>query len=145
LNATIEAARAGDAGKGFAVVAGEVKDLAQETAKATEEIAGQVGAIQHDTKRAVAAIGRIGEVIASINEYQGSIAAMVEEQSTTTGEMSRSVSEIATGAHGIAHDTRELAGAATNTATAVERTREASAVLTDMAGELERLVEPFRY
>jgi methyl-accepting chemotaxis protein len=145
LNATIEAARAGDAGKGFAVVAGEVKDLAQETAKATEEIATQVAAIQNDTRRAVEAIGRIGDVITSVNEYQGSIAAMVEEQSATAGEMSRSVSEIARGADGIAGDTSELADAATNTATAVDQTRHVSSTLTGMAAALQGVIEPFRY
>jgi len=145
LNATIEAARAGDAGKGFAVVAGEVKDLAQETAKATEDIATQVGAIQNDTRRAVEAIGRIADVITSVNEYQGSIAAMVEEQSATAGEMSRSVSEIAQGAEGIAGDTSDLANTARDTAAAVDHTRDAAAALTGMADALHRLIQPFRY
>ncbi|PFG32256.1 methyl-accepting chemotaxis protein [Sanguibacter antarcticus] len=102
LNATIEAARAGEAGKGFAVVASEVKDLAQETARATEDIARRVEAIQLDTVSAVAAIGEISEIIASINDYQLTIASAVEEQTATTQEMSRSVTEAATGSGEIA-------------------------------------------
>ncbi len=97
LNATIEAARAGEAGKGFAVVADEVKELARETARATEDIARRVEAIQADTGGAVAAIGRIGEVIGQINDYQLTIASAVEEQTATTNEMSRSVAEAAAG------------------------------------------------
>ena len=102
LNATIEAARAGEAGKGFAVVASEVKDLAQETARATEDIARRVEAIQLDTVSAVAAIGEISEIIASINDYQLTIASAVEEQTATTNEMARSVTEAATGSGEIA-------------------------------------------
>ena len=103
LNATIEAARAGDAGKGFAVVAGEVKDLAQETAKATEDIARRIEAIQSDTGGAVEAIGRISSIIEQINDYSATIAAAVEEQTVTTSEMSRNVAEAATGTSQIAH------------------------------------------
>ncbi|MEU8661257.1 methyl-accepting chemotaxis protein, partial [Actinoplanes philippinensis] len=91
LNATIEAARAGESGKGFAVVASEVKDLAQETAKATEDISQRVQAIQADTESAVAAITRIGEVIEKINQFQTTIASAVEEQTATTAAMSRNV------------------------------------------------------
>ncbi|MDI6103978.1 methyl-accepting chemotaxis protein [Actinoplanes sp. NEAU-A12] len=94
-NATIEAARAGDMGKGFAVVASEVKDLAQETARATEDIGTRVAAIQADTAGAVAAIEEISEIIGQINEFQTTIASAVEEQTVTTNEMSRNVSEAA--------------------------------------------------
>ena len=102
LNATIEAARAGDAGKGFAVVASEVKDLAQETAKATEDISRRVNAIQADTTNAVAAIGEISRIIARINDYQVTIASAVEEQTATTSEMNRNVNEAAIGSAEIA-------------------------------------------
>ncbi|MCL2455086.1 MAG: methyl-accepting chemotaxis protein [Micrococcales bacterium] len=110
LNATIEAARAGDAGKGFAVVAGEVKDLAQETAKATEDIARRIEAIQADTGGAVEAIGRISSIIEQINDYSATIAAAVEEQTVTTSEMSRNVAEAATGSSQIAENITEVAG-----------------------------------
>lgn len=102
LNATIEAARAGDAGKGFAVVAGEVKDLAAETAKATDEITGKTAKIQEDTNAAIAAMSRITEIIHQINDFQTTIAAAVEQQTATTQEMSRSVSEAATGSATVA-------------------------------------------
>jgi methyl-accepting chemotaxis protein len=145
LNATIEAARAGETGKGFAVVAGEVKDLAQETAKATEDIARQVGAIQADTGRAVEAIARIGEVIGQINVHQSAISATVEEQSATTNEMSRSVTEISDGTDRIADRISEVARSANEAADQVKQSREAAAALTRMAAELERVVGQFRY
>jgi methyl-accepting chemotaxis protein len=97
LNATIEAARAGDAGKGFAVVASEVKDLAQETAKATEDIVRRVETIQADTSGAVAAIGEISAIIERINDIQLTIASAVEEQTATTQEMNRTLSDAADG------------------------------------------------
>ena len=111
LNATIEAARAGDAGKGFAVVASEVKDLAQETARATEDIGARVTAIQQDTGGAVEVISRISEVIAQINDFQTTIASAVEEQTATTGEMSRSIAEVANGSSRIAHNISDVAAA----------------------------------
>jgi methyl-accepting chemotaxis protein len=102
LNATIEAARAGEMGKGFAVVASEVKDLAQETARATDDITGRIAAIQTDTDGALTAIGQISSVIERVNGYQTTIAGAVQEQTATTGEMTRGISSAAERAAGIA-------------------------------------------
>src|SRR5690606_1900911 len=124
LNATIEAARAGEAGKGFAVVASEVKDLAQETARATEDIARRVEAIQADTAGAVSAIDEISQIIASINDYQLTIASAVEEQTATTNEMSRSVSEAATGSSDIAGSVQTVAQTSEETTTVIHQMSE---------------------
>ncbi|ABK53523.1 methyl-accepting chemotaxis sensory transducer [Acidothermus cellulolyticus 11B] len=145
LNATIEAARAGEAGKGFAVVAGEVKDLAQETARATEDIARRVEAIQADTAGAVAAISEISSIIERINEIQTVIASAVEEQTATTNEMNRAVDEAATGAHEIANRIGQVAQAAQQTAGTVANTRHAAEELSRLSGELQQLVGRFRY
>ncbi len=145
LNATIEAARAGEAGKGFAVVASEVKDLAQETARATEDIARRVEAIQHDTTGAITAIGEIAAVIASINDYQTTIAAAVEEQSATTGEMSRNVTEAALGVTEIASNITGVAQAAQVTTEGIAQTQQATMELARMSEDLTALVGRFSY
>ncbi|WP_250034941.1 methyl-accepting chemotaxis protein [Paractinoplanes maris] len=144
LNATIEAARAGDAGKGFAVVASEVKDLAQETARATEDISNRVQAIQADTSGAVAAIEEISLVIERISDFQTTIASAVEEQTATTAEMSRSVTEAAGGAGEIAENITGVAEAARLTSQSVAETQEATADLARMSSELRSVVSAFR-
>ncbi|WP_199513773.1 methyl-accepting chemotaxis protein [Nucisporomicrobium flavum] len=143
LNATIEAARAGDMGKGFAVVAGEVKDLAQETAKATEDVTARVSAIEGDTARAVDAITAITATIARVNDYQNAIAAAVEEQAATTAEMSRNIVEVATGSREIAGDIGAVSGAVESTRAAVTVSHEAAGELDATARRLTELVDRF--
>jgi methyl-accepting chemotaxis protein len=145
LNATIEAARAGEAGKGFAVVANEVKDLAQETAKATEDISQRIQAIQADTAGAVSAIEEIGTVIGRISDYQTTIASAVEEQTATTNEMNRSVSEVATGSTDISSRILAVATAARDTSDGIDQAQVASVQLAAMSAELDALVARFRY
>jgi methyl-accepting chemotaxis protein len=145
LNATIEAARAGEAGKGFAVVANEVKDLARETAKATEDIGRRVEAIQADTREAVDAIGEISSIIARINDYQTTIASAVEEQTATTNEMSRNVAEAAMGSTEIAQNIVGVATAAQTTSAGVTQSQGAAQELAQLSTELQRLVGEFRF
>jgi methyl-accepting chemotaxis protein len=144
LNATIEAARAGEAGKGFAVVANEVKELAKETAKATEDISRKIEAIQTDTKAAVDAIASISGVIHQINDISSTIATAVEEQNATTNEMSRNVSEAATGAGEITSNIAGVAEAAQGTTHGATDTQKASQQLVETSAELRRLVEQFK-
>jgi methyl-accepting chemotaxis protein len=145
LNATIEAARAGDAGKGFAVVAGEVKDLAQETARATDDIARQVATIQSDTEAAMTAIERIGQVIATIDDYQTTIAGAVEEQAATTSEMGRSAGEAAGSTATIADNITSVAEATEQTRVHSEQASEVAKALNRSGADLTQLVGAFRY
>jgi methyl-accepting chemotaxis protein len=145
LNATIEAARAGEAGKGFAVVANEVKELAKETAKATEEIGQKIDAIQSDTKGAVQAIGEISAIINQINDISNNIASAVEEQTVTTNEIGRNVGEAAKGTNEIAKNIGGVAIAAQNTTRGAADMQKAAQSLSGMAAQLQGLVSKFTF
>jgi methyl-accepting chemotaxis protein len=143
LNATIEAARAGEAGKGFAVVASEVKSLANQTAKATEDIAAQISAIQSSTRDAVGAIGGIGSVIREINEIATTIASAVEEQGAATQEIARNVQQAAQGTTEVSSNISGVTEAATSTGAAAEQVLAASSELSQQSEMLRGKVETF--
>jgi methyl-accepting chemotaxis protein len=137
LNATIEAARAGDAGKGFAVVASEVKNLATQTAKATEEIGMQIGAMQGATETAVSAIKSIGTTIARVDQIASSISAAVEQQGVATLEISRNVQEAAA-------STQSVTGTINDVNAATQETGQSAKLIEGAAGELSQLSDSLR-
>ncbi len=143
LNATIEAARAGESGKGFAVVASEVKSLAVQTAKATEDIAGQITAVQQSTGGAVEAIARIAERMGEIERYTSAVSASIQEQNEATGEISQNVSSAAGGARIVVSVLSEVVGAATETRQSAQTVLDASQAVEKAAANLRAEVEAF--
>jgi methyl-accepting chemotaxis protein len=143
LNATIEAARAGEAGKGFAVVANEVKELAQEAARASDDITRRVAAIQGDTEAAVGSIGRIAEVVHTMNDHQLTIATAVDQQAATTRELTRSVAVAADGAGSMSTTLTTVSADARDSASDVDRARASALELDGLSRELTRLLGAF--
>jgi methyl-accepting chemotaxis protein len=143
LNATIEAARAGEAGRGFAVVASEVKSLANQTSKATEEIAAQIGAIQESTSDAVEAIRSIGEVMGDVSRFTGTIAAAVQQQSGATQEIGRNVQAAASGAKDLAGSMATMTEAIDETNRSAGAVLEASTALSTQAATLQKSIDAF--
>jgi len=143
LNATIEAARAGEAGKGFAVVANEVKELARQTGKATEEISQKITAIQTSTSQAVTAIASIGESIGKINEISTTIAGAVEEQTAATGEISRNVSEAAKGTAEVTNNISGVSKAAAEAGRSAAEMLTASDGLAQQSTHLDQVITQF--
>ncbi|MBS0205154.1 MAG: HAMP domain-containing protein [Planctomycetes bacterium] len=144
LNATIEAARAGEAGKGFAVVANAVKELAKETAKATDDISHKIDATRHDMQEAVDGIRRISNIIEQIHDYQNSIAGAVEEQTVVTRQISTNVSDAARGTTEIAENIIAVAQAAAGTAEGAASTQQAARNSAGLAVRLQTLVSQFQ-
>jgi len=143
LNATIEAARAGEAGRGFAVVASEVKELATQTAKATEEIEGQIAEVQSATKDAVAAIAGITETMGQVNEYTGSIASAVDQQGAATNEISGNVQEAARGTLDVAHTIETISGKTRVTSSSAGKVLSASTDVNNRTNVLRETVDRF--